>query len=143
MEAEILTIVIVSILPTITILPALTLQQIFVKSGRAGWKAWIPVYNIISLCDVVGRVRLWGYFLLVAPGIPVVGYYIAMVVWAVLAVNLGRVFGKGRLFRTVLVFFPIIGLTSLALGNAAYQVPPDPYAPVVHDESDDAAENSL
>jgi hypothetical protein len=136
-----LEIILISIVVIFTLVPLLALQRIFVKSGRAGWKAWIPVYNVLILSDVVGRTRLWGITLIVTPVIPVLGLVVAFAAWAVLMVDLGKVFGKNTQFQTLLILLPMIGLPILAYGGAQYQQQPVPHAPVVYDVPDDASDN--
>ena len=46
------------------------------KAGKNGWEAIIPVYNQITLCEVVGLWKWWPLVILVSPMlsiIPVIG----------------------------------------------------------------------
>ncbi len=75
--------------------------KMFVKAGQPGWKAIIPVYNLVVLCQIVGINPWWvaiffGSMLL--SWIPVVGYIFALVVATyfqiLLAVSVTNAFGK-------------------------------------------------
>ncbi|HNR38904.1 MAG TPA: DUF5684 domain-containing protein, partial [Acidobacteriota bacterium] len=48
-----------------------SLWKIFVKAGKPGWAAIVPIYNIIVLLEVVGR-PLWWIVLLIIPCVNIV-----------------------------------------------------------------------
>jgi hypothetical protein len=84
----------------------------FVKAGKPGWAAIIPIYNVIVLLDVAGR-PLWWIFLFL---IPIVNIIVAIVV----GTDVARNFGKGTGFGIGLailgfIFYPILGF-----GDAVY-----------------------
>jgi hypothetical protein len=86
---------------------------LFVKAGKPGWAAIIPIYNVIVLLDIIGRPVWWVilYF------VPVVNWIIALIV----SIDVAKAFGKSAAFGIGLwllgfVFYPI-----LAFGDTRYQ----------------------
>ena len=56
--------------------------MIFTKAGEAGWKAIIPIWNILVLLKIVGREWWWIILML----IPIVGF----VIWIIVALDLAK-----------------------------------------------------
>jgi hypothetical protein len=83
---------------------------IFTRAGRPGWACIVPIYNVIVLCDMVGRSRWWTllYF------IPLVN----IVAYIVLFFGLAKAFGRSDAFGVGLVLLPIIFLPILAFTGA-------------------------
>ena len=98
------------------ILATMLLWGIFRKAGRSGWNAFIPIYNLIVLLEIVGRPWWWIFLLL----IPVVN----IVILAVLMVDLAKSFGQGIGFAIGLILLPIIFLPILAFGKREKYVGP-------------------
>ncbi len=89
--------------------------KIYSKAGKPGWAAFIPIYNIIVMLDIVGKPLSWFIFLII-PGVNVV--------FAILLTNLlAKSFGKGTGYTLGLLFLPLIFYPMLALGSAQYQGP--------------------
>ena len=89
--------------------------KLFVKAGKPGWAALIPVYNIYMEFEIVYGNGVKFLFLL----IPFVNVVFSIKVMF----DLAKVFGKGTGFGFLLWFFSIIGLPILAFGDAEYQGP--------------------
>ena len=89
--------------------------QIFTKAGEAGWKAIIPIYNIIVLLKIVGRETWWVILLL----IPIVNF----VVWIIVGVDLAKSFGRGTGFGIGLAFLGFIFAPILGFGSDTYRGP--------------------
>ena len=78
--------------------------KMFVKAGQPGWKAIIPVYNLVVLCQIVGINPWWiaiAFGPLLLAWIPVLGalfYIFAIVAMTyfeiLLAVSITNAFGK-------------------------------------------------
>ena len=90
----------------VAILYVASLWKIFVKAGKPGWAAIIPIYNLVVLLEIVGRPIWWVvlYFIPIAQ----------LVVTIIVSIDLARVFGKGAGFGIGLwllwfVFYPILG----------------------------------
>ena len=83
----------------------------FKKAGKNGWEAIIPVYNQITLCEVVGLWKWWPLVILVSPMlsiIPVIGSLassaLSIYFLVILNVSTARSFGKSDGFAAGLVF---------------------------------------
>jgi uncharacterized protein DUF5684 len=80
----------------------------FVKAGKPGWAAIIPIYNVIVLLDIAGR-PLWWILLFF---IPIVNFIVAIVI----GIDVAKNFGKGAGFGLGLallgfIFYPILGFS--------------------------------
>ena len=90
--------------------------KIYVKAGKPGWAAIIPIYNIWVLLEIIGRPGWW----LILFFIPFVNFVISIIV----AIDLAKVFGKSAVWGIVLLFFfNVIGFLMLGFGDATYQGP--------------------
>lgn len=85
----------------------------FVKAGKPGWAAIIPIYNVIVLLEIAGK-PLWWFILFL---IPVVGLIVALFVCIAVARN----FGKGVGFAIGLWILPFLFFPILGFGDARYQ----------------------
>ena len=62
--------------------------KIFVKAGKPGWAAIIPIYNFVVLCEIAGKPAWWVVLLFV----PVVNFIIiAFVLYLFIVKFLGMV----------------------------------------------------
>jgi Family of unknown function (DUF5684) len=87
--------------------------KVFVKAGKPGWAAIIPIYNVIVLLEIAGK-PLWWIILFF---IPLVNIIMAILV----SIAVARKFGKSDGFGVGLallgfIFYPILGF-----GDAQYQ----------------------
>ena len=89
--------------------------QIFTKAGEAGWKAIIPIYNVIVILKIVGRETWWVILML----IPIVSF----VVWIIVAIDLAKSFGRGTGFGIGLAFLSPIFSLMLGFGSDTYKGP--------------------
>jgi Family of unknown function (DUF5684) len=104
------------------------LWKVFEKSGRPGWAALVPVWNIAVLHRIAGHPGWWAWLYLVPCAWPVV------VVPSVLALlDLAKCFGKDALFGLGLVAAPFVTLPILGFGPAKYEPPPVEVHPVRSD----------
>ena len=128
----------------VAVLYVVSLWKVFVKAGKPGWAAIIPIYNIIVLLEVAER-PLWWIILFLIP-------IVNLVVTIIVSLDVARLFGKGAGFGIGLwllwfVFYPI-----LAFGDAQYKGGPklgapyaapayaaDPYTPTPQYEQPGAA----
>lgn len=83
------------------------------KTGRPGWYALIPVWNIYQLVKIVGW-RGYSMALLVVPIVNI--FYLVG-----LSMHLAKAFGKGEGFGIGIALFPILFLPMLAFGEASYE----------------------
>ena len=83
--------------------------KLFVKAGKPGWAAIVPIYNIIVMHEIAGR-ETWKIILLF---IPLVGLYFAIT----LNVSLAKSFGKrgiGNYLAMIFlsfIFIPVWGFS--------------------------------
>lgn len=89
--------------------------KIFEKAGEPGWKAIIPIYNLIVLYRIVGRPWWWILLLL----IPFVGLILVIIVYN----DLSKSFGKSAGFTVGLVLLQPIFVLILGFGDAHYRGP--------------------
>jgi hypothetical protein len=89
--------------------------KIYVKAGKPGWAAIVPIYNILVQLEIVGRP--WWYLLLLF--VPVVNIVISIMI----LFDLAKVFGKGTGFGFGLLFLSFIFIPILAFGDAQYTAP--------------------
>lgn len=96
--------------------------KVFVKAGKPGWAAIVPIYNIIVLLEIAKR-PLWWIILFF---IPLVNFIIAILV----SLDVAKYFGKSQAFGLGLaflgpIFFPILGFGDARyLGNSQQAPPP-------------------
>ena len=89
--------------------------KIFVKAGKPGWAAIIPIYNTIVLLEITGKPIWWIILFL----IPIVNIVIAIMVIHQLSLS----FGQGVGMTILLLLLPIVGYPMLAFGDAQYTKP--------------------
>ena len=89
--------------------------RIFSKAGEAGWKALIPIYNIIVLLKIVGRSWWW----ILVLWIPIVGWVMLVIV----LYDLSKAFGHGVPFTIGLLVLPFIFYLILGFGGDEYRGP--------------------
>ena len=95
------------------ILAAIGLWAMFSKAGIPGILGIIPLVNVFFLVKLTGRSGWWALLYLV----PLVQVVYAIIV----ALRVGRAFGKGGLFSFFLLFlFSWIGFLIVGFGSAKY-----------------------
>ena len=99
----------------IVVLMIASMWKVFVKAGKPGWAAIIPIYNIVVLLEIVGKPVWWIILML----IPIVNFVILII----LTLGLAKSFGKGAGFGLGLLFLAPIFYPMLAFGDAQYQGP--------------------
>jgi hypothetical protein len=91
----------------------IALWPVLVKAGRPGWGAIIPIYNIYLLVKIAG----YHGAIVILYFIPIVNLITAIVV----AVGVGRAFGKGGAFSFFLLWLlSIIGYFIVGYGSSKY-----------------------
>ncbi|HEV7812805.1 MAG TPA: DUF5684 domain-containing protein [Leifsonia sp.] len=95
------------------LLVAAALWPVFKKAGKPGWGALIPIYNTYLLVKIAGfhGALVLLYF------IPIANIVVAILV----ALGVGRAFGKGAAFSIFLLWlFAIIGYFIVGYSSAQY-----------------------
>jgi len=108
-------VVVIIIYLAVIVLEIAAMWKIFVKAGKPGWAAIIPIYNLIVLLEIVGK-PLWWIVLFI---IPFVNYI--FLIWTINLVSLS--FGKDVGFTLGLIFLAPIFWPILGFGSAEYQGP--------------------
>ena len=96
----------------IAVLAIVGLWMVFQKAGEAGWKALIPIWNLLVLLRIVGRPAWWIVLLL----IPIVNVIFSIIV----LYDLSKSFGHDVGYTIGLVLLPFVFIIILGFG-------PDPY----------------
>ncbi len=95
------------------VLLVISLWPIFVKAGRPGWGAIIPIYNLYLFVKVAG----YHGALVILYFIPIVNIVVSIIV----SVGVAKAFGKGGAFGFFLVWLlSLIGYFILGYGGARY-----------------------
>jgi hypothetical protein len=97
----------------IAVLLIAAMWKVFVKAGKPGWAALIPIYNVIVLLEIAGK-PLWWFILLLIP-------FVNIIVLIIVALAVARNFGKGTGFGLGLALLSPIFYPILAWGDAQYQ----------------------
>lgn len=89
--------------------------KVFVKAGRPGWEAIIPIYNVYMMLKIGGKPGWW-LLLFIVP--------VANVIVAIWSLNMiSKSFGKDEGFTAGLLFLGFIFWPVLGFGPAQYQGP--------------------
>ena len=102
----------------IYILTVIALWRVFTKAGWPGILAIVPIVNLFILVKIAGF-SAWLTLLYI---IPIVNIVLSIIV----AIRVGRGFGKGGLFSFFLLWIPalqVIGYAIIGLGRATYTKP--------------------
>jgi hypothetical protein len=92
-----------------------SLWKVFEKTGRPGWYAIIPFFNLYHLIKIAGKPG-WTLILFF---LPIVNIIYAIIV----SVGVAKAFGKGTGFGIGLALLSFIFYPILAFGSATYQPP--------------------
>jgi uncharacterized membrane protein YhaH (DUF805 family) len=91
------------------------LWKTFVKTGRPGWYAIIPIYNFIVILEIAGK-PIWWIILMLIPCVNII-------VSVLVGIEVAKKFGKDTMIG-VLCGLPILmaaGYAILGFGDAQYQ----------------------
>lgn len=90
--------------------------KIFVKAGKPGWAAIVPIYNIIIILELVKKPIWW----IILFFIPLVNFIIAILVF----IELAKAFGKSAGFGVGMALLGFIFVPMLGFGDAQFQGAP-------------------
>lgn len=97
----------------ISIVELIAMWKVFVKAGKPGWAAIIPIYNIIVFLQIAGKPAWWFILFL----IPIVNLVIAIIA----TIALAEKFGKGAGFAIGMLLLPFIFYPVLGFSDAKYK----------------------
>ena len=106
----------------IAVLQIVALWKIFTKAGEKGWKAIIPIYNLVTLFKISG-LSPWIIFGYLATFIPFVGWIVCLGISIYQCNSLAKAFGKDVGYTIGLLLVPTIFYMILGFGNAQYVGP--------------------
>lgn len=86
--------------------------KIFTKAGKPGWACFIPIYNYVVACEIVGK-PTWWCLLMICPCINFI-----FVIWVLNL--LCKSFGKSEGFTVGMVLLNPIFACILGFGDAKY-----------------------
>jgi len=86
--------------------------KMFVKAGKPGWAAIVPLYNLIVLLEIVGRPIWW----IVLFFLPCVNFVAGIMV----SIDLAKAFGKDTLYGIGIALLGFIFIPMLGFGDARY-----------------------
>ena len=90
--------------------------KVFVKAGKPGWAAIVPIYNAWVLLEIGGEE---GWKILLA-FIPIVGSILVLIYTIKAYLEIARRFGKETWFGILMIFFAPIMFAILAFTDAKY-----------------------
>ena len=96
--------------------------KIFTKAGQEGWKALIPIYNVVVLYKIIG-LSPWLLLLYLLSVVPVVGWIISIALSIVSTVKLAKAFNQSTAFIFGLLSLSPIFQMILGFGKAEYVGP--------------------
>lgn len=89
------------------------LWKVFVKAGKPGWAAIIPIYNIVVMLEIVGK-PIWWIVLMLIP-------FVNIVVAIIVSIALAEKFGKSAAFGIGIALLGFIFIPILGFGDSRYQ----------------------
>ena len=112
----------------VAVVSIIGMWKMFTKAGEEGWKSIIPIYNMVTLCKIVG-VSPWWILIVFVAGllnfIPIIGALVnlaASIYFSILlCVSTANSFGKDTGFAVGLFFLSPIFYCILGFGSAKYE----------------------
>lgn len=99
----------------IALLAIIGLWKTFLKAGRPGWGAIVPIYNSYLLIVTAGKPGWW-LLLLFVP-------FVNIIIFILISLALAEAFGKSVVFAIFgLMIFTPIGYLMLGFGEAKYKL---------------------
>ncbi|MDD6224364.1 MAG: DUF5684 domain-containing protein [bacterium] len=94
------------------IIVLISLMKIFKKANRSGIYAFIPIYNLVMILEIVNMPK-WQVILFFIP-------LVQFVVYGKVCYRLAKNFRKTDSFAIMTIFFPMISFPLLAFGDSEY-----------------------
>lgn len=99
----------VVIMLAISVLTIVSYWKMFVKAGKPGWAAIVPIYNFIVMCEIAEKPWWWVLLLCV----PIANICAMVVVYN----GIAKKFGKGTGYTVGMILLPVIFIPMLAFGK--------------------------
>ncbi len=110
------------IILAIVVIQIIAMWKIFTKAGEKGWKAIVPIYNLVILYKICG-LSPWLIFAYLATIIPFIGWIVLIGLNALLCYKLAKSFGKDAGWAVGLYFLAPIFYMILGFGQSQYVGP--------------------
>lgn len=94
------------------LIPAAGMWKAFEKADQPGWGSLVPILNVFYLLEIADKPTWW----LILVFVPVINFFIAIVLFIDIAKN----FGKGPGYGIGLTFLPFVFWPLLGFGDAQY-----------------------
>lgn len=108
---------VIIIVLAVAVFSVIVMWKMFEKAGKEGWRAIVPIYNIITLLEIVGL--KWYYmFIYFASIIPVIGSLVVLFFTFVVMVKLAKSYGKDIGFGVGLTLVSIVFMAILAFDKS-------------------------
>jgi len=87
--------------------------KVFEKAGHSGWKAIIPIYNVVILLRIIEKPWWWILLLIIPP--------VGLVFGIIMVHLLSKAFGRGGWYTVGIILLPFIFIPMLGFGDASFQ----------------------
>lgn len=100
--------------------------KLFEKASEEGWKALIPVYNVYTICQLVGINTYWllivisAVLLLKTPFLSFISALAIIYFNILISVSIAKSYGKEASYALGLLIFPAVFYPILSFGKAEY-----------------------
>src|SRR4029077_92413 len=84
----------------VILLIIISMWKIFVKAGKPGWAAIVPIYNLIVILEIAGK-PIWWFILLLIP-------FVNIIVLIMVLISFAKTFGKGAGSAIGMLILPFI-----------------------------------
>lgn len=115
------------IMVAVYVVTAIGLWKMFVKAGRPGWAAIVPVYNWWVWVEIIERPRWWFWMLVgsvLLSWVPIVGIVLSIamfVLYLLGCLDMAKRFGKGTGYGIGLWLLPFVFAPILGFGSARFE----------------------
>ncbi|MCU0847636.1 MAG: DUF5684 domain-containing protein [Spirochaetes bacterium] len=97
----------------IIILVIAGLWKIFVKAGKPGWAAIVPIYNLIVMIQIAGK-PIWWIILMI---IPLVNFIVFILIW----LEIIKKFGQPTWHVILVIFVGFVYIPYLGFSDVAFK----------------------
>jgi len=108
---------IIDYFPIIVVFFIFVFWKLFEKTGKPGWAAIVPIYNMIVYLEII-KMPIWWLALIL---IPCVNFISIPIFWIISNMRLAKAFGKDTGFATGLVLLPVFFMPLLVFSKSKYQ----------------------
>ncbi len=93
----------------IAILMVISIWRLFIKAGKPGWAAIVPIYNIVVMLEISGK-PMWWIAMLFIP-------FVNIVFGIMIYYSFVKAYGKSDGFAVLAIFFPYIMYPIMAFSS--------------------------